>query len=103
VAVTAVVFFQLFQVLNSRSLSLSVFKTGLAGNPMLILAMGLAIVAHMAVVYVPQLEWLVRTTPLSGSTLAGILLLALSVVLTVELDKHLLRRARRTARGHADV
>jgi Ca2+-transporting ATPase len=94
VAVTAVVFFQLFQVLNSRSLSLSVVKTGLAGNPMLLLAMGLAIVAHMAVVYVPQLEWLVRATPLPGSTLAGILLLALSVVLTVELDKHLLRRAR---------
>ena len=40
IAVTAVVFFQLFQVLNSRSLSLSVFKTGLAGNPMLLLAMG---------------------------------------------------------------
>jgi len=89
-----VVFFQLFQVLNSRSLSLSVFRTKLAGNPMLILAMGLAIVAHMAVVYVPQLEWLVRTTPLSGSTLAGILLLALTVVLTVEVDKHFLRKER---------
>jgi Ca2+-transporting ATPase len=94
IAVTAVVFFQLFQVLNSRSLSLSVFKTGLAGNPMLLLAMGLALMAHMAVVYVPQLEWLVRTTPLSGSTLGGILLLALSVVFTVEADKHLLRRVR---------
>jgi Ca2+-transporting ATPase len=98
-----VVFFQLFQVLNSRSLSLSVFKTGLAGNPMLLLAMGLAIVAHMAVVYVPQLEWLVRTTPLSPDILAGILLLALGVVLTVEVDKYLLRRARWTSRGHADV
>jgi Ca2+-transporting ATPase len=94
IAVTAVVFFQLFQVLNSRSLSLSVFKTGLAGNPMLLLAMGLAIAAHMAVVYAPQLEWLVRTTPLSGSALAGILFLALSVVFTVEVDKHLLRRER---------
>ncbi len=61
---------------------------------MLLLAMGLAIAAHMAVVYVPQLEWLVRTTPLSADTLAGILLLALSVVFTVEVDKHLLRRAR---------
>jgi Ca2+-transporting ATPase len=96
-AVTAVVFFQLFQVLNSRSLSLSVLKTGLAGNPMLLLAMILSLLAHMAVVYVPQLEWLVRTTPLSGPTLAGILLLALSVVLTVEVDKHVFRRQRRIA------
>ena len=94
-AVTAVVFFQLFQVLNSRSLSLSVFRTRFARNPMLLVAMGVAIVAHMAVVYVPRLEWLVRTTPLPGSTLAGILLLTLSVVVTVEVDKHLLRRKRR--------
>jgi Ca2+-transporting ATPase len=94
IAVTSIVFFQLFQVLNSRSLSLSVFRTGLAGNPLLILAMSLALAAHMVVVYVPQLEWLVRTTPLSADTLAGILLLALSVVFTVEVDKHLVRRAR---------
>lgn len=94
IAVTSIVFFQLFQVLNSRSLSLSIFRTGLAGNPLLILAMSVALVAHMAVVYVPQLEWLVRTTPLSADTLAGILLLALSVVFTVEVDKHLVRRAR---------
>ena len=94
IAVTSVVFFQLFQVLNSRSLSLSVFKTRFAGNPLLFLAMSVALLAHMAVVYLPQLEWLVRTTPLSGSTLGIILTLALSVVLTVEVDKHLLRRAR---------
>jgi len=93
IAVTSIVFFQLFQVLNSRSLSLSVFRTGLAGNPLLILAMSVALAAHMVVVYVPQLEWLVRTTPLSADTLAGILLLALSVVFTVEVDKHLVRRA----------
>ncbi|MBP1740002.1 MAG: ATPase, P-type (transporting), superfamily, subfamily [Deltaproteobacteria bacterium] len=98
IAVTTVVFFQLFQVLNSRSLSLSVFKIGLAGNPLLILTMVVALVAHMAVVYVPQLEWLVRTTPLSADTLSAILLLALSVVLTVEMDKLFLRRARLSIR-----
>jgi P-type Ca2+ transporter type 2C len=94
IAVTSVVFFQLFQVLNSRSLSLSLFKTKLAGNPLLFLAMSVAILAHMAVVYVPQLLWLVLAAPLSGTTLGTILLLALSVVVTVEVDKHLLRRSR---------
>jgi Ca2+-transporting ATPase len=94
IAVTSVVFFQLFQVLNSRSLSLSVFKTKFAGNPLLFLAMSVALLAHMAVVYLPQLEWLVRTTPLSAPALGAILLLGLSVVFTVEVDKHLLRRAR---------
>jgi hypothetical protein len=63
----------------------------------------LAILAHMAVVYVPHLEWLVRTTPLSGWTLAGILLLALTVVLTVEVDKHIFRRERRIALKLAKV
>jgi Ca2+-transporting ATPase len=94
IAVTSIVFFQLFQVLNSRSLSLSVFKTRFAGNPLLFLAMSVALAAHMAVVYVPQLEWLVQTTPLSGPALGAILLLGLSVVVTVEVDKHLLRRSR---------
>ena len=56
--------------------------------------MSVALLAHMAVVYLPQLEWLVRTTPLPGSTLGTILLFALSVVVTVEVDKHLLRRWR---------
>jgi P-type Ca2+ transporter type 2C len=93
IAVTSVAFFQLFQVLNSRSLSLSVFKTKIAGNPLLFLAMSVALLAHMAVVYVPQLEWLVRTTPLSASTLGIMVILALSVVVTVEVDKHVLRRS----------
>jgi Ca2+-transporting ATPase len=92
-AVTSVFFFQLFQVLNSRSLSISVFKTGLTGNPFLFMAMSLAFIAHMAVLYVPQLEWLVRTTPLSGQVLGAILATAFSVVVTVELDKYFLRRA----------
>ena len=74
-AVTTVVFFQLLQVLNSRSLSLSVFKTGVAGNPFLFLALSMAFLSHMAVLYIPQLEWL-----------------------TVELDKHLRRKARIKAR-----
>ena len=100
IAVTSVVFFQLFQVLNSRSLSLSVFKTKFAGNPLLFLAMSVALLAHMAVVYVPQLEWLVRTTPLSASTLGIMVILALSVVVTVEVDKHLLRRARLRIGAH---
>jgi len=94
-AVTAVVFFQLLQVLNCRSLSLSVFKTGISGNPFLFLAMSLAFLAHMAVLYVPQLEWLVRTTPLSGRTLGVLLVTAFSVALTVELDKYLVRRSYR--------
>jgi P-type Ca2+ transporter type 2C len=94
VAVTTVVFFQLLQVLNCRSLSLSVFKTGFTGNPLLLLAMGVAFLAHLAVLYVPQLEWLVRTTALPGPTLGTIFLLSLSVLVTVEVDKHLLRRAR---------
>jgi hypothetical protein len=53
----------------------------------------------MALVYVSRLEWLVRTTPLSASTLGIMVILALSVVVSVEADKHLLRRARlRTVR-----
>jgi hypothetical protein len=61
--------------------------------PLLFLAMSLALLAHMAVVYLPQLEWLVRTTPLSVPALGAILLLGLSVVFIVEVDKHLLRRS----------
>jgi P-type Ca2+ transporter type 2C len=91
-AVTTVIFFQLFQLLNSRSLTNSLFRAGGVRNRFLLPAMGFAFFAHIAALYIPQLSWLVRTTPLSGQTLASLLFLALSVIITVELDKIMIRK-----------
>ena len=73
------------------------FALGMERLELFMTAVGMSVAMipeGLPVVYLPQLEWLVLTTPLSGSNLATILLLALSVVVTVELDKHLLRRLR---------
>ncbi|MFO8091299.1 MAG: HAD-IC family P-type ATPase [Desulfatiglandaceae bacterium] len=93
-AVTTVIFFQFFQLLNSRSLTNSLFRTVHIRNRFLLPAMGFAFLAHMAALYIPQLSWLVGTTPLSAQTLGLLMFLALSVVVTVELDKGLLRKAK---------
>ena len=62
-------------------------------NPFLFYSMIAAILAQIAVVYVPALQWVFRTESLTGAEWIQIGLVALTVVLAVEMDK-LIRRKR---------
>jgi len=92
VAVTTMVFFQFFQAWNSRSEYESVFRINLLSNPFLFFSLIASFVAQLAFIYVPALQWVFRTKPISITDWQNILLVALSVILVVEIDKWLRRR-----------
>ncbi|MCL7487245.1 MAG: HAD-IC family P-type ATPase [Desulfobulbaceae bacterium] len=92
VAVTTMVFFQFFQAWNSRSELESIFRIRLLSNPFLFFSMIAAFLAQLAVIYVPALQWVFRTEPISMSEWMQILVVASSVIVAVEADKFLRRR-----------
>jgi len=93
VAVTTMVFFQLFQAWNSRSETESVFRMSPMGNPFLLFGMIASIFAHLAVIYVPALQWVFRTVPLTTQEWGEVLLISATIVLAVEIDKRIRRKS----------
>lgn len=92
VAVTTMVFFQFFQAWNSRSEFRSIFRMSVMSNPFLFFSMMGALFAHLAVLYVPALQWVFRTVPISITEWLEILSVASIVVIVVEIDKWIRRR-----------
>jgi Ca2+-transporting ATPase len=91
-AMTTMVFFQFFQAWNSRSEIQSIFRLSPVSNPFLFYGMVAAILSQLAVIYVPFLQWIFRTEPITGIEWLGILLISITVVGVVELDKWWRRR-----------
>jgi len=94
-AVTTMVFFQFFQCWNSRSEYQSVFTISPFSNPFLLYALIAATFAQLAVIYAPPLQWIFRTAPLSVFDWVLLLGISVTVVLVVEIDKMVRRRAQR--------
>ena len=97
-AVTTMVVFQFFQVLNARSESMSVFKMNPFSNRFLIIALLGSAIAHIFVLYVPALEWLFSMQALSLREWLMITITASSVIMVVELDK-IIRKKIEARRG----
>lgn len=95
VAMTTMVLFQFFQAWNSRSESRSVFLINPFSNPFLFYSMVAAVLAQIAVIYVPALQWVFRTDALSGMEWVRVLCVAFTVIAAVEIDKLLRRRGSR--------
>ncbi len=93
VAMSTMVFFQFFQLWNSRSETRSVFTINPLSNPFLAFSMLGALVAQVLVIYEPNMQKLFHTTALGEAEWIRIVLVSASVVAVVELDKFL--RARR--------
>jgi Ca2+-transporting ATPase len=100
-AMTTMVFFQFFQAWNSRSETLSIFRLGVFGNPLLAYGLIASVFAHLAAVYAPPFEWLLETVPLSLMEWVEILAVALTVVLVVEIDKYI--RSRKDSGDQAAI
>lgn len=98
VAVTTMVFFQFFQAWNSRSELQSIFSINLLSNPFLFFSMIAAFLAQLAVIYVPALQWIFRTEPITTGEWLRILIVASSVIAAVEIDKYLRRRKNNITR-----
>jgi Ca2+-transporting ATPase len=92
VALTAMVFFQFYQALNCRSETLSVLEMNPLSNPFLFVSIIGAFFAHLAVLYVPALQYVFRTVPLDFGQWVRIVLSSFIILLVVELDKYIRRR-----------
>ncbi len=99
IAVTTMVLFQFFQAWNSRSELKSIFLINPLSNPFLFYSMVAAFLAQIAVVYVPALQWVFRTEALNGTEWVKIMLVAITVVAAVEVDKTIRRRRKVTKRS----
>jgi Ca2+-transporting ATPase len=95
VAVTTMVFFQFFQAWNSRSELQSVFRISPMSNPFLFYSMIAALLAQLSVIYVPPLQWVFRTEPITINEWVQILIVSATVIFVVEIDKWIRRRKRR--------
>lgn len=91
VAVTTMVFFQFFQAWNSKSEYESIFKINPLNNPFLFISIISAFFAQLAVLYVPFLQWIFRTQPITANEWIQILIVSLSVIVVVEIDKFIRR------------
>ncbi len=101
---TVLTFAQLFHVMAIRSERESLFSIGVTSNLPLLGAVLLGAALQLAVIYVPVLNDLLKTQPLTGSELAFCVLLPATVFGAVEIEKLLARRGvlyRRRAPGGA--
>ncbi|MFC1826320.1 cation-translocating P-type ATPase [Thermodesulfobacteriota bacterium] len=92
VALTTMVFFQFYQALNCRSETLSVFEMHPLSNPFLFVSIIGAFFAHLAVLYVPAMQYVFRTVPLSWDQWLLIVISSFTILFVVELDKFIRRR-----------
>jgi Ca2+-transporting ATPase len=92
VALTTMVFFQFYQALNCRSETLSVFEIHPLSNPFLFVSIIGAFFAHLAVLYVPALQYVFRTVPLSWDQWLLIVTSSFTILFAVEFDKFIRRR-----------
>ncbi|MCX7996279.1 MAG: HAD-IC family P-type ATPase [Patescibacteria group bacterium] len=92
IAVTTMVFFQFFQLLNARSETQSLLAMNWRSNPVLILGMAGSLLAHLAALYVPAFYWLFYLEPINLEAWMLILSTAVTVVGVVEADKYLQRK-----------
>jgi Ca2+-transporting ATPase len=83
---------QLAQVLAIRSEKESLFTQGLLSNKLLLGAVALTVALQLAVIYLPFLNSIFRTAPLSPEELALCFALPMVVFIAVEIEKWLVRK-----------
>ncbi|MFA4904915.1 MAG: cation-translocating P-type ATPase [Candidatus Margulisiibacteriota bacterium] len=94
-AFTTLSFFQMSHVMNCRSFDKSLFRIGWLSNPQLILAVAGTLLMQMAVIYLPPLQAVFKTTALSFQELTTILLISSTPILAVEIRKFVSPGSRR--------
>ena len=90
---TVLVVAQLFHCLAIRSERYSLFGIGFFTNPALVVAIVVTVLAQLAVIYLPPLNAVFRTVPLSAAQLAACFAIGSIVLVAVELEKFVRRRA----------
>ncbi|KUK63278.1 MAG: ATPase, P-type (Transporting), HAD superfamily, subfamily IC [Methanoculleus marisnigri] len=98
-AFTGLIIFELYNVLNFRSFRFPLHRIGFFSNPTLLLAILGSLALQALVVYVPILQTVLGTAPLTPGDWGLLALLGLPVLLAGEVYKILLLRAGRGVEG----
>ncbi|WP_437784059.1 cation-translocating P-type ATPase [Sorangium sp. So ce1097] len=97
-AVTTVILFQIFYVLNCRSLRDSMLKIGLFSNPWIYVGIGALLALQLCFVYAPFMHTLFGSAPLSLGAWVNSTLVALTILPVMSVERWWrLRKARRMA------
>jgi len=91
---TVLTFSQLVHALEVRNDSDSLFAAGLWQNPALLGSVVLTVALQLAVIYLPVLNTIFHTAPLTLTELLVCLALPLVIMIAVEMEKWLLRVQR---------
>jgi Ca2+-transporting ATPase len=90
-AFTVLVMAQMVHALNSRSGHLSLFQVGFFKNRLLLLAISVSILLHIAILYIPFLSAIFYTVPLTLMDWIIVIVLSFSVFFVVEGFKFFIR------------
>jgi Ca2+-transporting ATPase len=90
-ALTTLVLFQMFHVGNARSELQSVFRISPISNPFLFIATLAALIVHIAALYLPPTQYVLRVEPLDLDSWVRIVPVALTIVIAVEIHKRIRR------------
>jgi Ca2+-transporting ATPase len=96
VAFVSMSMFQLFNVLNMRSLKKSLFKIGVLSNKWIILSLLISFLAMLGVIYLPWIQGIFQFIPLKLGEFGIIILMASSVFIAGELYKLIKYRNKKT-------
>jgi magnesium-transporting ATPase (P-type) len=97
-AINALVMGEIFYLFNCRRLTAPVVGwSGFAGNPVVLIAIGVLVVLQGLFTYLPLLQTLFATTPLDLATWGRILLFGVIVYGGVEIEKAVIRLRHRAA------
>ncbi len=96
VAFVSMSMFQLFNVLNMRSLKKSLFKIGIFSNKWVILALLTSFLAMLGVIYLPWIQGIFQFIPLKLGEFGFIMLITSSIFIAGELYKSIKYRNKKT-------
>lgn len=92
IALTTMVLFQMFQAGNARSETRSILRMNPWSNRFLLLASLGSLAIHVAAMYLPPTQYVLHLEPINVASWVWILLIALSIVVVIDLEKALRRR-----------
>jgi len=98
-AVTTVIFFQIFYLLNCRSLTEPMMKIGLFSNPLIYVGIGAILLLQLVFVYAPFMHAIFGSAPLDAVSWAEAAVIGFLIMPIITVEKWVRRRTGRPARA----
>ncbi|MCC6487257.1 MAG: HAD-IC family P-type ATPase, partial [Candidatus Hydrogenedentes bacterium] len=102
-AVTTVIMFQVFYLLNCRSLRGSVLSVGVFSNPTVFLGIAGVLLLQAAFIYMPFMNGVFGTAPLAPGDIALSMAVGATILPVISLEKWVRRRTARQCCAHEAV